>query len=475
MSDATGDGADLARARELAKARQWDGAATVYQQILRQSGDHDEIMPEAGAVLFKAGRYLQALAPLSGAVLANVNDWKSAKRLALSVQKLGDLSVADDADDHLPDGPAVTDPEAVLEGLARRVAGQTVTGRLGGAPVELLEHGYPELDYAVHPGYGGADDLPEIDEATVVRRLYEAFVPIWNGYRQMRRQVRQRPVAARHAETFGTLERDGIVVLRMSEAERREMIARSEAAAQALREKRAGRPAHSRGVEGSSEPLYNARMRTEFGAFLEGLFRAHGITEMASAYHGLPMGIKLANLQINSVEDTSIMRTCTVGSLPLSPGYYMHIDSQVGVMKIIIYRCTVSAAAGAFRYVAGSNRIGVSPFELCLRKAIDKSNYDSCKPADRARFSRLPAFLQKKANFGNDLMAGDAGLAWLSAREAVMAGEAGDMLLFDNNGIHRGAIFEEGEREIIQVVLAPTAADGRRSAQPAGAASLDAM
>lgn len=452
----------IERARELARAQRWQEASRAYQAAAVRLGDDPALAADYGAALYKARRYEDSLKPLSAAVLANPGDQKSAHRLAMAVQQLGQAwpepapTGPHRPEGMLPPAGAAADPAAILADLAGRVGNERMSGRLAPSSFPFLEHGYPEIDYASHPGYGRAADLVIGDEGDTVRPLYEAFAPIWNGYLAMQEQVQPLAAPTGHAGAFRTLERDGILVLKMADAERAELLARTEPAAVEVRRRRATMPPRSRGVEASSGSLYHAKSnQTDFVDFLERVFEAHGILAMASAYQGLPMSIKLANLQINSAEDSSIIGNSTVGDLPLSPGYYLHIDSSLGVMKVIIYRSRVTAAMGAFRYIPGSNRIGVTPFELCLRKATDKSNYDSCKTKDRRKFACLPAFLQKKANFGNDLLPGHPDLEPLLAQERTMAGEPGDMLVFDNNGIHRGAIFETGEREIIQVLLAP--------------------
>ncbi|GHD49942.1 hypothetical protein GCM10017083_22920 [Thalassobaculum fulvum] len=419
-------------------------------------------MADIGTSYFKAQRFGEAVRPLSEAVLANPGDDKLARRLAVAVQQAGFAGTGGGEAKPTPvetQGQAPQDPEdplAVMSDIARRVDNERVSGRLIPPPEGFADFGYPSIDYANHPGYGADKGLLTGEEGDVIKPFYEAFAPIWNGYLSMKSRASSRPVSPAHAETFRTLERDGILGLRMTDAERAELLERTEPVAEEVRRRRAELEPGKRGVEASSGHLYHVKNKpTDFVDFLNRVFENHGILEMASAYQGVPMAVKLANLQINSVEDMSIVGNSLVGDLPLSPAYYMHIDSSIGVMKVIIYRSKVSAEQGAFRYVPGSNRIGVTPFELCVRKATDKSDYDSSKTKFRRRFVGLPPFLQKKANFGNDLQPGHPELEPLLERERVMTSDDGDMLLFDNNGIHRGAIFESGEREIIQVLLAP--------------------
>ncbi|NQW08621.1 MAG: hypothetical protein HQ481_01880 [Alphaproteobacteria bacterium] len=449
----------LVRSREFTKAGQWHEASKILKDAHGVVGDDPLIAADLGAALYKMQRYGEAARHLSHAVISNPGDQKSARRLAFSVKNL-------DTEANSPPGNAASeldspnkvfakagDPLSVFSDLARRFDHERISGRFVRSSFDFTDYGCPTIDYETHPGYGAASDLVTPKGKDPVRTLCEGFAPIWNYYLSVKAVAGNQPLPTEHTTQFEALERDGVVALRLSSEERATMLELTETAAHDIRRKRENLPARNRGVR-SSAILYHFRThQTEFGHFLKKVFDAHGVVEMASAYLGLPMEIKLANLQINAADDTSIIESCTVGNVPLSQAYYMHMDSTIATMKVIFYRSRTDAASGAFRYVMGSNRIGMSPFEFCLRKASDKSGFDSCYPESRGQFAKLPPFLQKKANFGNDLLETHPSLKKILERERKMTSEDGDVLLFDNNGIHRGAIFESGEREIIQVLL----------------------
>ena len=86
--------------------------------------------------------------------------------------------------------------------------------------------------------------------------------------------------------------------------------------------------------------------------------------------------------------------------------------------------------------------------ERTIRKANDVSNFDAVnKEENKILFKNLPSTFQKKANFGNDILANQSSNAKkLLKLENTGGGKFGDGILFDNSGVHRGAIFEgEGE------------------------------
>lgn len=184
--------------------------------------------------------------------------------------------------------------------------------------------------------------------------------------------------------------------------------------------------------------------------------RGHDIFETCRCYYGYPFKLKFVTLQVNEASDRGIDGACRFPDGTRSKMFYLHLDSPVGFMKIIVYRSDdVTASKGAFRFYPGSHAV-LTSLERCIRKANDKSGFELVNDDARASFMALPPEFRFKANFGNDLLDGDA-MDRLAAREHVCDSSEGNMLLFDNNGLHRGAMFEDptGRREILQMVLVP--------------------
>ena len=77
---------------------------------------------------------------------------------------------------------------------------------------------------------------------------------------------------------------------------------------------------------------------------------------------------------------------------------------------------------------------------------------------DKRKFMNLPSIFRHKANFGNDLLSElyPSESRELIEKESYIEGEAGSMVLFDPDGIHRGSIFKKkSQRTILQILLMP--------------------
>lgn len=184
------------------------------------------------------------------------------------------------------------------------------------------------------------------------------------------------------------------------------------------------------------------------------LFARLGILPVASAYLGGQAKVVTVACQINSVEDTSIWKGGFQNTdLAYPPTSYMHIDSAMGVLKLIYYFQPTDDRNGAFRYVRGSHQLSRNPVDLAIRKANDKAGLESRSEKGRRRFSALPSFFRRKAAFGYDLPADTPESKELLKHEVILSSSQGRFILFDVNGVHRGAMVHEGDRAILQVSM----------------------
>ena len=190
-----------------------------------------------------------------------------------------------------------------------------------------------------------------------------------------------------------------------------------------------------------------------FGAIERGLQRV-GVIGAASAYIGNPVRIRFLTLQINDGGEAHWHSKFADVGLADPPALYLHIDTTPRMAKCLVYLTDVGADSGPFCYVVASHEYRVGAVEALIRSAVDKSGLSARDRETRRRFASLPRFLQKKADFGTDLLPGDHGTRTLLAKEAVMTGPAGSCILFDNRGVHRGGMVTEGRRVILQVGLA---------------------
>ncbi len=251
-----------------------------------------------------------------------------------------------------------------------------------------------------------------------------------------------------------TLDADGILPMRLDP---RDLDAIRDVAAPFGREleaRRARLGPEQRAVAGASMRI--AGEGDPRHVMFEGLLRRYGVLELCRRHKGMPYRLRFAVLQHNTHEDRGLGLVCSFEAGVRARSYYAHIDAAVDSMKVIVYLTPeVTAARGALRYFIGSH-CASDPADLAIRKSNDRCGWENVHdPADRRAFAALPPGLQRKANFGNDLLDPVAAAAVLRS-ERPMESSDGDLLLFDPDGAHRGAMFEEpGERRILQLSLAP--------------------
>jgi hypothetical protein len=119
----------------------------------------------------------------------------------------------------------------------------------------------------------------------------------------------------------------------------------------------------------------------------------------------------------------------------------------------MIYLNQVNEKNGAFSYVLGSNNFKISFWERVISSTNSLSDLYKCSYSERELFGALPKAFQKKAEFGNDLLDSSPESALLMKMEHQFTSEDGDLILFDNEGIHRGGLVRKGERQVIELQL----------------------
>jgi hypothetical protein len=366
--------------------------------------------------------------------------------------------------------------EASLRGLGRELRAEAPEllsflqpllpdGDLGDGPVggrgDETDTLFPTPDYDRHPYYSALARPDEALRARAVERFFESFSVIVRAEQAFAQKASRSGRLERALDTprtpaLAALEDAGIWRFRLSPTELNQTLERSEPAAQTLEARRVALPPEKRGVEGVLQLLAEHASQGADFEFYDGLLQNHDIYQVLEQYYGCPFRLLAVSLQINSGDDTGIARVCSYPDGRRAPSYYMHIDSAVGVVKILMYRTgRVTADTGAFRYVPGSH-LTLDPVQRAIRKACDKAGLDGLKDEARAMFMALPPCLRRKANFGNDLLP-EAGMIAdaLLAREIALEGEAGEGFLADINGAHRGNLHADpsGRREMFKFVL----------------------
>ena len=316
----------------------------------------------------------------------------------------------------------------------------------------------PRPDYARHPAYGQLFGRP------LLRVRVQALQTLWPALREQFAVVRawapERTTAA--AAGGGTLHdrlsRDGAVAIRLDDDEIAELRARIRPSIEEARRRKAEIPARDR-VFKHMVFVVSVKTHPEFIESLRGVIERHGVIEAASSYLGAHVNMRDAvKLQITDPDDHPWHDHFGDAGLRDPATTYMHIDSGPRLLKGMLYFNEVTRENGPFSYVLGTNNMRMGRFEYMVRKANDHSGLDRCDPRMRQLFSALPKFMQLKSEFGNDLLDSSPEAAALLAREHQFTSRDGDLIVFDNNGVHRGMKVRTGERHAMQIQFRPVTA-----------------
>lgn len=227
-----------------------------------------------------------------------------------------------------------------------------------------------------------------------------------------------------------------------------------------LKDSRRKFPPENRGVSRSIKMLCSIKTKDEIYSYFENLCKYLGVFDAAEAHKNMPMQLSFVALQINESDDGGILKACRDETGRISETKYMHIDSGVNTMKCILYLSEgVRGGKGAFSYVLNSHK-HESLHVFASRKANDVSNLESLRKSSiKRKFMNLPSIFRHKANFGNDLIDYEHQLVAnkLLENEVFMESDKCLGFIFNPDGVHRGAIFnEKGERIILQIMLEPS-------------------
>ena len=319
---------------------------------------------------------------------------------------------------------------------------------------------FPKIDYLHHPYYHNFyETLTDADRQTALDLFQKQYQAMRKQQEKFARTKKNRGKLSGHLKQMAThFNKDGIVGMRMNPETRHRMIQLTDPHAEALLARRNSMKPEDRGVEGVCSVLCRFDNKTDpMYQFFDALLREHGVYDLCKAHKGVPYQLKFVAMQINQHDDRGVLSTCQFEDGVRADTFYMHVDSTIEALKVIIYRSDIcDEGTGAFRYIPGSYRM-CNDEEFAIRKANDKSGMDTVNISERRKlFAALPSRFQKKANFGNDLVFSDARNKKLLAREKIYTTDAGDLLLFNPEGIHRGSIFTRpGQRQIFQLPLIP--------------------
>jgi hypothetical protein len=173
-----------------------------------------------------------------------------------------------------------------------------------------------------------------------------------------------------------------------------------------------------------------------------------GAMDALGAYAGEPLRLNSLGLQVNTALETRAKYgELDAAGLPERATSYFHVDSNDWpTVKALIYLSDVGPDQGPFRYVAGSQRL-MAPFEAAVRKTNDKMKVTT------VALCALPQKYAQHANFGDYIDPTTPGARRLLDQEMVVCDGGSDLILFDNNGVHRGGMVREGARYLLQCMF----------------------
>ena len=329
-----------------------------------------------------------------------------------------------------------------------------IADRLSEAHPGIVDETLPRPDYAHHPAYGqhfGSPTLPT--RLRALRKLGPALreqIPVaW------RLKALPRLDLSTGSTLLERLSRDGAVAVRFEDHEIATLRDHVRPYIAQLQERKTSVPQRDRVFKDMILPI-SVKTNRDFIRSLRETLEHHGVIDAASRYLGRRAVMReVVRLQITDADDRPWHPHFGDIGLPDPSTTYMHVDSEPRFMKGMLYFNQVTRDNGPFSYVLGTNHVNMSRFEYMVRKANDRSGLDRCDPETRRLFNALPRFLQLKSEFGNDLLDDSPEAEVLRTREHAFTSEDGHLVVFDNNGIHRGLKVVAGERHAMQIQLRP--------------------
>lgn len=270
------------------------------------------------------------------------------------------------------------------------------------------------------------------------------------GYKFLPRQ--NKPVSKAGEQISASLDKQGICVVDINSYQFDKIDALALPLLEKLRQTRAQRKGGSREFIESRSTALRSASKDLFNA-VEAALTASGILPGIARYLGHPVSIVDINPQINDSSDDFWQRFFPDLAIEKPATAYCHRDASGGDVKVILYLSDVEPENGPFSFILGSHRNRPGRFANMVQEINDTSGFSSTDPKARRLFSALPALLQKKCAFGNDLQTESEVAQQLLAAEWKITASKGHAVIFDSKGIHRGGMVLEKERIVLTCVV----------------------
>ncbi len=180
-------------------------------------------------------------------------------------------------------------------------------------------------------------------------------------------------------------------------------------------------------------------------------FEETGLLAALSAYSSKRLRLGSLGLQVNTAKETRARYgELDRSGLPERATTYLHVDSNDWpCVKALLYLSDVGPDQGPFRYVVSSHQL-MGPFEAAVRKTNDKLRHSPVV------LCALPSRFAQHANFGDYVDPAAPDVRRLLEREDAVCDGRSDVVLFDNNGVHRGGFVRDGYRYMLQCMFVRT-------------------
>ncbi|MBL8350027.1 MAG: hypothetical protein JNL87_06895 [Burkholderiaceae bacterium] len=199
-------------------------------------------------------------------------------------------------------------------------------------------------------------------------------------------------------------------------------------------------------------------------------FDASGTLDAVSAYMGYPMMVGGLALEL-SVPQATWWANGLQGLPRPALTLYAHLDESITAPKSIVYLSAVEPCNGPTScYPHAYEDLGIQPLQEIIGRVVGNvgNSMDSPLRAHyqkryhqsvtsepfRRHFMRLPPELRFNSHLGWDVLPDSELESALVARERVMTGPPGTLIVFDGARLfHRGGLMQQGERIALQVVF----------------------
>ncbi len=194
------------------------------------------------------------------------------------------------------------------------------------------------------------------------------------------------------------------------------------------------------------EHVLSSQADKDVFSIIDKLFCDIGVKKIFSQYMSSEMSLSRIVLHIGRSSDQHW--NMTFADFEPTPFENLHHDPKNAMLKGIMYLNDVTVENGAFSYINGSHFWKQDLFERICGKGISVSNY---LRNDKERFSllKLPRSMHHSANIGSSIQSSKNPLPGV---ELPYISEAGNLIVFDPGGFHRGGIVSRGERISLQII-----------------------